>query len=55
MMEDDTQNILTVDLSEDEDLDDHERNYWTDTVVRWKQGICWPDFVSIRRKGLTSK
>jgi len=36
---------LTIDLSEDEDLDDHERDYWMDTVVRPKQVIYWPDFA----------
>jgi hypothetical protein len=39
-------NSLTIDLSVDEDLDDHQRDYWTDTVVRPKQVIYWAKFVS---------
>jgi len=47
----DTQNnSLTIDLSEEEDLDDRLRDYWTDTIVRPKQVIYWPNFVARRRR-----
>jgi len=39
-----------ISLSDDEDLDDHQRDYWTDTVVRPKQVNYWPNFVTRRRK-----
>jgi hypothetical protein len=32
-------NSLTIDLSEDEDLDDRYRQCWTDRIVRPKQVI----------------
>jgi hypothetical protein len=49
----DTQNnSLIIDLWEDEDLDDHERDHWMDTVVRQKQVIYWPNFVT-RRETVT--
>jgi hypothetical protein len=35
-------NSLTIDLSEDEELDE----YWTDKIVRPEQVIYWPNFVT---------
>jgi hypothetical protein len=47
----DTQNkSLPKNPPEDEDLDDHSRNYWTDTVVRPKQVIYWSNFMTKRRR-----
>jgi hypothetical protein len=46
----DTQNnSLNIDLSEEEDLDDHERDYWADTIVRPEQVIYWSNLVAGRR------
>jgi len=41
---------LTDDLSEDENLDDHYRDYWMDKIVRPKQVIYWTNFVTRRRR-----
>jgi hypothetical protein len=43
-------NFLTNDLSEDEDLDDHLRDYETEKIVRPKQVIYWLNFVTRRRR-----
>jgi len=42
-------NSLSIDLSE-EDADDRYRDYLTDTIVRPKQVINWPNFVTRRSK-----
>jgi hypothetical protein len=42
-------NSLTIYLLEDEGVDDHQRGYWMDTVVRQKQVICWPNLVSRKK------
>jgi hypothetical protein len=47
----DTQNnSLTVDISKEENLDDHKTDDKTDTILRQKQVIYWPDFVTRRRR-----
>jgi len=44
-------NSLTIGLSEEEEcLDDHERDYYTDRIMRPKEVIYWPSFVSRRRR-----
>jgi len=35
----------------EEDLSDHYRDYWTDTVLRQKHVIYWLNFVPTRRPG----
>jgi len=42
-------NSFTIDLLEDEDLDDRSRENWTGTLVRPKQVIYWAEFVNRRR------
>jgi hypothetical protein len=42
---------LTIDTSEEEDeLDDHYRDNWTDTNTRQTQVMYWPYFVTRRRR-----
>jgi hypothetical protein len=43
---------LTIDLSkvEKEELDDRYRDHWTDIIVRPRQVIYWPNFVTRRRR-----
>jgi len=41
---------LTIDLWEEEDLDDYLRDYCSDTVVRPKQVIYWPNVMTRSRK-----
>jgi len=40
---------LTIDILEDED---HYRDYKTDTFVRPKQAIYWPNLVTTRKRGI---
>jgi len=34
----------------EKNLNDHERDYWTDIVVRSKQVFFWPTFVTRGRR-----
>jgi len=40
---------LNVDLSDDEHVDDRQRDYWKDTVMRPKKFIHWPNLMTRRR------
>jgi len=47
----DTQNnSMSIHLLQYKDLDNHERDHQTDTIVRQKQVIYWPNFVTRRRR-----
>jgi hypothetical protein len=45
-----TKKQILIDLSKEDDLDGHERDYWTGVIVRPKQVISWTDFVIRRRR-----